>query len=192
MCGIVGYIGEHQASDILLDGLTKLEYRGYDSAGVAVRNDDNVISVVKTKGRIKYLKAKIENLHGLFGTSGIGHTRWATHGEPSEDNAHPHASNDFNVVAVHNGIIPFVWDTNYCGHPSGTVIDRKHLSIFNQFAYDGIMDGCASVQWPYTNDINNVIDDRAASSRCYTLTGIALDREPEKGLYIKDGRVFRR
>ncbi|MBR3674985.1 MAG: glutamine--fructose-6-phosphate transaminase (isomerizing) [Bacilli bacterium] len=105
MCGIVGYIGEHQASDILLDGLTKLEYRGYDSAGVAVRNEENVISVVKTKGRIKYLKAKIENLHGLFGTSGIGHTRWATHGEPSEDNAHPHASNDFNVVAVHNGII---------------------------------------------------------------------------------------
>ena len=105
MCGIVGYIGEHQASDILLDGLKKLEYRGYDSAGVAVRNDENKISVVKTKGRIKFLKAKIEEGHGLFGTSGIGHTRWATHGEPSEDNAHPHASDDFNVVAVHNGII---------------------------------------------------------------------------------------
>ena len=94
--------------------------------------------------------------------------------------------------AVYNGIVPFVWDTNGCRQPSMDVINRKNLTVFDKYALEGIMEGCASVQWPYTNDINNVIDDRAASSRCYTLTGIALDREPEKGLYIKDGRVFRR
>lgn len=105
MCGIVGFTGEHQAAPILLDGLSKLEYRGYDSAGLAVRDGDGEIEVVKSKGRLKVLAEKTNDGEAMIGTCGIGHTRWATHGEPSEDNAHPHCSDDGNVVAVHNGII---------------------------------------------------------------------------------------
>ena len=105
MCGIVGFIGNQQAAPILLEGLEKLEYRGYDSAGLAVRNESNKIEIVKAKGRLKTLAAKTNDGISLAGTCGIGHTRWATHGEPSEDNAHPHISDDSCVVAVHNGII---------------------------------------------------------------------------------------
>ena len=105
MCGIVGFIGSHQAAPILFDGLSKLEYRGYDSAGLAVRDGDAPVQIVKAKGRLKALAEKTNNGETLKGTCGIGHTRWATHGEPSETNAHPHCSDDGNVVGVHNGII---------------------------------------------------------------------------------------
>lgn len=105
MCGIVGYIGDQQAAPILLDGLAKLEYRGYDSAGLAVRDGDSEIEVVKAKGRLKVLAEKTNGGQAMKGCCGIGHTRWATHGEPSETNAHPHHSDDGNVVGVHNGII---------------------------------------------------------------------------------------
>ncbi|MBR2654611.1 MAG: glutamine--fructose-6-phosphate transaminase (isomerizing) [Lachnospiraceae bacterium] len=105
MCGIVGYIGPRQAAPILLEGLSKLEYRGYDSAGIAVRDADKVPVVVKAKGRLKVLSEKTNGGSAVPGNCGIGHTRWATHGEPSENNAHPHATGDMNVVAVHNGII---------------------------------------------------------------------------------------
>ena len=105
MCGIVGFVGKDQAAPILLDGLSKLEYRGYDSAGIAVRDNDSNIKIVKAKGRLKGLIEKTDAGHAVFGTCGIGHTRWATHGEPSEINAHPHTSDDGNVVGVHNGII---------------------------------------------------------------------------------------
>ena len=105
MCGIVGFTGNHQAAPILLDGLSKLEYRGYDSAGLAVRDGNAEVEVIKAKGRLKVLKEKTNNGESVPGTCGIGHTRWATHGEPSETNAHPHVSDDGNVVAVHNGII---------------------------------------------------------------------------------------
>ena len=105
MCGIVGFVGNHQAAPILLDGLSKLEYRGYDSAGMAVRDGDGAIEVVKAKGRLKILAEKTNSGQALAGDCGIGHTRWATHGEPSENNAHPHCSDDGNVVGVHNGII---------------------------------------------------------------------------------------
>ncbi len=105
MCGIVGFIGTHQAAPVLLDGLSKLEYRGYDSAGLAVRDGDAPVQIVKAKGRLKVLAEKTNNGEALKGTCGIGHTRWATHGEPSETNAHPHCSDDGNVVGVHNGII---------------------------------------------------------------------------------------
>lgn len=105
MCGIVGYIGEKQAAPFLLEGLSKLEYRGYDSAGIAVRKNETSVEVVKAKGRLKMLSEKTDNGRTVEGTIGIGHTRWATHGEPSEANAHPHISNDKTVVAVHNGII---------------------------------------------------------------------------------------
>ncbi len=105
MCGIVGFTGSSQAAPILLDGLSKLEYRGYDSAGIAVRDGDAKTEVVKAKGKLKVLKEMTNNGDAVKGTCGIGHTRWATHGEPSTLNAHPHASDDEAVIAVHNGII---------------------------------------------------------------------------------------
>ena len=105
MCGIVGYTGMHSAAPVLLDGLSKLEYRGYDSAGIAVRDGEKQAEVIKAKGRLKKLIVKTNGGDSVPGTCGIGHTRWATHGEPSENNAHPHMSDDGNVVAVHNGII---------------------------------------------------------------------------------------
>lgn len=115
MCGIVGFTGNRQAAPILLDGLSKLEYRGYDSAGLAVRDGDALAQVVKAKGRLSNLVEKTDNGNALKGTCGIGHTRWATHGEPSQINAHPHVSGNCSrsgsgaveseVVGVHNGII---------------------------------------------------------------------------------------
>lgn len=105
MCGIVGFVGKHQAAPVLLSGLEKLEYRGYDSAGIAVRDGEKETEVVKAKGRLKVLEEKTDDGNAIIGTCGIGHTRWATHGEPSETNAHPHTSEDGNVVGVHNGII---------------------------------------------------------------------------------------
>ena len=105
MCGIVGFTGNHQAAPILLDGLSKLEYRGYDSAGIAVRDGEGETTVIKAKGRLRGLAEKTNGGESVPGTCGIGHTRWATHGEPSENNAHPHVSDDGNIVAVHNGII---------------------------------------------------------------------------------------
>ena len=105
MCGIVGYTGNRQAAPILLEGLAKLEYRGYDSAGLAVRDGDGETEIVKAKGRLRVLEEKTNGGQAMKGCCGIGHTRCATHGEPSVENAHPHCSDDGNVVAVHNGII---------------------------------------------------------------------------------------
>ena len=105
MCGIVGYCGANQAAPLLLEGLSKLEYRGYDSAGLAVREGSGEIEIVKAKGRLKELYEMTNDGKCLQGNCGIGHTRWATHGEPSVENAHPHCSDDHAVVCVHNGII---------------------------------------------------------------------------------------
>lgn len=105
MCGIVGYTGNKQAAPVLLDGLKKLEYRGYDSAGIAVLDPTGKTTVVKAKGRLKRLMEKTDDGKTVFGTCGIGHTRWATHGEPSEINAHPHFNDEKTVFGVHNGII---------------------------------------------------------------------------------------
>lgn len=115
MCGIVGFTGRQQAAPILLNGLSKLEYRGYDSAGIAVRDGEHLAQVVKAKGRLSNLVEKTDEGKALLGTCGIGHTRWATHGEPSQINAHPHVSGnctrsgsgevESEVVGVHNGII---------------------------------------------------------------------------------------
>src|SRR6187399_238208 len=102
MCGIVAYVGERQAAPIILKGLKRLEYRGYDSAGIAVLNGD--LSVFKKKGKVSELEnfIKDKNIHS---TIGIGHTRWATHGEPSDRNAHPHLSSDKKLAIIHNGIV---------------------------------------------------------------------------------------
>ena len=115
MCGIVGFTGHQQAAPILLEGLSKLEYRGYDSAGLAVRDGENLAEVVKSTGKLRNLAEKTDNGHALQGTCGIGHTRWATHGAPSQTNAHPHVSGnclhsasgpvESEVVGVHNGIV---------------------------------------------------------------------------------------
>lgn len=104
MCGIVGYIGEKQAAPILLDGLSKLEYRGYDSAGIAVF-DGEAIHMTKSTGRLKVLEDLTHGGALLYGTAGIGHTRWATHGEPTDANAHPQINKDGSIAVVHNGII---------------------------------------------------------------------------------------
>ena len=106
MCGIVGYVGVKQAAPILLAGLSKLEYRGYDSAGLAVRDEASEhIEVVKAKGRLKNLMEMTDSGNAVHGLCGIGHTRWATHGEPSTVNAHPQYTREKRVVLVHNGII---------------------------------------------------------------------------------------
>ena len=105
MCGIVGYIGKRPAAKVLLSGLSKLEYRGYDSAGIAVRDNSKDPQIIKAKGKLKHLLEKTNNGNNVPGFVGIGHTRWATHGSPTETNAHPHCSDDKNVIGVHNGII---------------------------------------------------------------------------------------
>ena len=103
MCGIVCYVGKEEAKPILLGGLKQLEYRGYDSAGLAVHNEDHV-DFCRSVGRIVELERKTDSM-AIKGTCGIAHTRWATHGEPSEENAHPHRDQDENVYVIHNGII---------------------------------------------------------------------------------------
>ena len=104
MCGIVGAVAERNIVPILMEGLRRLEYRGYDSAGIAVADDCGTIHVKKKQGRLKNLEDVLEKTP-LEGTVGIGHTRWATHGEPSDLNAHPHMSSDGKIAVVHNGII---------------------------------------------------------------------------------------
>mgnify|MGYP001614539704 FL=1 len=103
MCGIVGYFGSKEATPILIEGLRKLEYRGYDSAGIAVI-DNGVLNVTKCKGRLSNLEAELSK-ETLKGHVGIGHTRWATHGKPSYENSHPHTNEKGTISVVHNGII---------------------------------------------------------------------------------------
>jgi glucosamine--fructose-6-phosphate aminotransferase (isomerizing) len=105
MCGIIGFVGNEQATPVLLDGLARMEYRGYDSAGVAVRSETRGLQIKKAKGRLQVLSDLIHGGADLEGTVGIGHTRWATHGEPNDVNAHPHVSENGRIALVHNGII---------------------------------------------------------------------------------------
>ena len=105
MCGIVGFIGSEQAAPILLEGLARLEYRGYDSAGLAVYDSERGLQLAKAKGRLKVLSDIVDGGKSIHGTAGVGHTRWATHGEPSDANSHPHLSDSGKIAVVHNGII---------------------------------------------------------------------------------------
>ena len=105
MCGIVGYVGNEQAAPILLEGLSKLEYRGYDSAGVAVYDPAEGLSVHKAKGRLAVLDQMLDGGRAVSGQVGVGHTRWATHGAPSDVNSHPQVSRGGRIAVVHNGII---------------------------------------------------------------------------------------
>ena len=104
MCGIVGFTGTRDASEVLLDGLARLEYRGYDSAGIAVMTKGG-IELEKVSGKVSRLRERVNLSEKVRGESGIGHTRWATHGAPTDTNAHPHLSNDGRFAVVHNGII---------------------------------------------------------------------------------------
>src|SRR3954470_18073698 len=104
MCGIVGYIGNRQAVPIILDGLRRLEYRGYDSAGIAVLDGGDELGVRRASGKLRNLEEVIR-CSPVYGQFGIGHTRWATHGRPTEENAHPHRDCNGNIVVVHNGIV---------------------------------------------------------------------------------------
>ena len=104
MCGIVGYIGKEQAAPILLESLARLEYRGYDSAGICVA-ENGMLDIAKCKGRLANLAEKTAHGALMHGTVGIGHTRWATHGEPNDINSHPHVSQNGKIALVHNGII---------------------------------------------------------------------------------------
>ena len=109
MCGIVGYIGNKPVQSIILDGLRKLEYRGYDSAGISFLSNEG-LQTVKASGKIVNLEEKLVSFKNVQASLGIGHTRWATHGAPTENNAHPHVSADGKIAVVHNGIIE-----NYSG-----------------------------------------------------------------------------
>ena len=104
MCGIVAYIGQKDAYPILINGLKRLEYRGYDSAGIGLINSDNELNIYKTKGKVSDLESFTKD-KDISGTIGIAHTRWATHGEPNDVNAHPHYSRSGNIALIHNGII---------------------------------------------------------------------------------------
>src|ERR1700685_2464741 len=104
MCGIVGYVGQKQVVPVIIEGLRRLEYRGYDSAGIAVAGNGNGLQVCRTEGKLRNLEEAIR-LKPLDGTYGVGHTRWATHGRPTEENAHPHRDCTGKIVVVHNGIV---------------------------------------------------------------------------------------
>ena len=140
MCGIVGYIGFNQASDFLLDGMAKLEYRGYDSAGIAVIGAENAIKIQKKVGRLANLEA-IVKADPNEGTVGIGHTRWATHGRPSDMNAHPHSSEDGKFAVVHNGIIenymPLKEDLIEKGYHFKSETDTEVVAHLLEDMYDG-------------------------------------------------------
>lgn len=140
MCGIVGYIGDKKATDILIDGLSRLEYRGYDSAGIAVFNDGD-ICVEKYKGRLAVLEEKIKD-KDISGTVGIGHTRWATHGEPSDTNAHPHTNYSQNIAVIHNGIIENYiklkeWLMKEKGHSFKSETDTEVIAHLIDYYYEG-------------------------------------------------------
>ena len=147
MCGIVGFTGTAQAAPILLDGLSKLEYRGYDSAGIAVQNAAGKIEVVKAKGRLKVLSEMTDSGSAVPGNTGIGHTRWATHGEPSVVNAHPHYSRDEKIAVVHNGIIENYQElkerlTNR-GFPFVSQTDTEVVAQLLDYYYTGVSAGDA-------------------------------------------------
>ena len=177
MCGIVGYIGNRKAVPIILDGLRRLEYRGYDSAGIAVLNGDNHLSVRRASGKLRNLEEVIR-VNPLDGTYGIGHTRWATHGRPTEENAHPHRDCTGKIVVVHNGIVE-----NYLslkkklleeGHKFSTETDTEVIAHLIEEAFDGnledaVIEALWQIEGTYgiavvsSNDKNKIVAARKGS-----------------------------
>ena len=134
MCGIVGYVGPRDCSDVLVSALTRLEYRGYDSAGIAVF-ENGKIEVAKTKGRLKDLSEKMEREGKPLGHAGIGHTRWATHGQPSDINSHPHSGK--RVTIVHNGIIEnYIELKDYLLKKGRTFLSETDTEVVAQLAVE--------------------------------------------------------
>ena len=187
MCGIVGFAGGEQAAPILLDGLERLEYRGYDSAGIAVISGDKKLQVKKSKGRLKVLRDMIQGGKSVEGTIGIGHTRWATHGEPNDVNAHPHLSGDGKIAVVHNGIIE-----NYAelreelrahGYVFQSETDTEVIVNLLEMYYDGnfkrtVMKTIARLEGSYA--IGIICDDHpgelmAVKNGCPLILGIGAD-----------------
>lgn len=150
MCGIVGFAGKEEAAPILLDGLRRLEYRGYDSAGVAVYHPERGLQVIKTKGRIQALADQVEAAGGMPGSIGLGHTRWATHGEPSDVNSHPHMSQNGRIAVVHNGIIENYAEIKEFLQSTGvhfvSQTDTEVVAQLLEYYYDGnILDAVTKV-----------------------------------------------
>ena len=150
MCGIVGFAGKEEAAPILLDGLRRLEYRGYDSAGVAVYHPEEGLRVIKTKGRIQALAGRVEAAGGMPGSIGLGHTRWATHGEPSDVNSHPHMSQNGRIAVVHNGIIENYAEIKEFLQSNGvhfvSQTDTEVVAQLLEYYYDGdILDAVTKV-----------------------------------------------
>ena len=169
MCGIVGYTGSQEAAPILLDGLKKLEYRGYDSAGIAVLND-NLIAVSKVTGRISNLCERTADGKNCPGTVGIGHTRWATHGAPTDTNAHPHMSNDGKFAVVHNGIIE-----NYIALREELIQSGYHFE--SQTDTEVIVH---LIEMYYTGDLKKAVIKTSARLQGSYALGVVCTDEPEK------------
>ena len=169
MCGIVGYTGTQEAAPILLDGLKKLEYRGYDSAGIAVLND-NLIAVSKVTGRIANLCERTADGKNCPGTVGIGHTRWATHGAPTDTNAHPHMSNDGKFAVVHNGIIE-----NYIALREELI--QKGYRFESQTDTEVIVH---LIEMYYTGDLKKAVIKTSARLQGSYALGVVCTDEPEK------------
>jgi glucosamine--fructose-6-phosphate aminotransferase (isomerizing) len=177
MCGIVGYVGKQKAAPILLEGLKKLEYRGYDSAGMAVF-DNGKIAVVKAVGKVAELENKIENRKGISGTVGIAHTRWATHGKPSEKNSHPHGDCAGNIFLVHNGIIE-----NY-PELKKLLIQKKH-----KFSSETDSEVMAHLIEEFSKKLNFKDSVREALKMVQGTYGLAIinKNEPEKIIAARNG-----
>ena len=169
MCGIVGYAGSQEAAPILLEGLKKLEYRGYDSAGIAVLND-NLIAVSKVTGRISNLCERTADGKNCPGTVGIGHTRWATHGAPTDTNAHPHMSNNGKFAVVHNGIIE-----NYIALREELI--QKGYRFESQTDTEVIVH---LIEMYYTGDLKKAVIKTSARLQGSYALGVVCTDEPEK------------
>ncbi len=173
MCGIVGYTGFQQAGPILLEGLKRLEYRGYDSAGIAVINDKRQILISKVTGRIANLCERTQDGSSCPGNAGIGHTRWATHGAPTDTNAHPHVSNNGRFAVVHNGIIE-----NYLSL-------RKEL-VANGYHFESETDTevvAHLIDMYYDGDIKKAVNRTLSRLRGSYALGVICQEQPEK-LYV--------
>ena len=140
MCGIIGYTGSERARDVIIEGLRKLEYRGYDSAGIAVQADGGVLDVVRRAGKVSGLADAVA-AEDMSSGCGVGHTRWATHGKPSEQNAHPHVDCTGKIAVVHNGIIEnFVMlrgKLEAAGHTFASETDTEVIAHLLEDAYEG-------------------------------------------------------
>src|SRR6478672_8481728 len=176
MCGIVGYVGNKQVVPLIIDGLRKLEYRGYDSAGIAVVNEDHDLEIRRAEGKLRNLEETIR-LSPLDGTYGIGHTRWATHGRPTEENAHPHRDCNGRIVVAHNGIIENYIDLKRKlleeGHKFTTETDTEVIAHLIEKHFEGNLEQA-------------VLKTLAQLKGLFAFTVISAD-DPQKIVAVREG-----